>query len=51
MILSVLFFGWSDTRPIHVVTAFSEEENMAFVITVYQPDFDHFEADYRTRKK
>lgn len=36
---SVLIYGMTDQgRPIHVVCAYSEEEDLAIVVTAYQPD-------------
>jgi Domain of unknown function (DUF4258) len=38
-------------QPLHVVLAYSEQDNMCHIITVYYPDLEHFEADFITRKK
>ena len=38
-------------RPVHVVASYDAAERFAYVITVYEPDLEHFEADFRTRKK
>jgi len=36
---SCLLYGrTSDNRPLHIVCAYSREDNMVIVITVYQPD-------------
>jgi hypothetical protein len=48
---SALFLGRAKTRPIHVVAAFDAESDHAFVITVYEPDLEHFEPDFRTRRR
>jgi hypothetical protein len=48
---SALFLGWIKTRPIHVVAAFDAANERAFVITVYEPDLEHFEPDFRTRRR
>ena len=48
---SVLFLGWTQTRPIHVVAALDAAKERAFVITVYEPDPEHFEPDFRTRRR
>jgi len=29
----------------------AETNEWAYVITVYEPDLEHFEADYKTRRK
>lgn len=48
---SALFFSCVSGRPLHVVVAFDEEDNWAYIITVYEPDLKHFEANFRTRRK
>jgi hypothetical protein len=48
---SALFSGWTQTRPIHAVAAFDAANERAFVITVYEPDLEHFEPDFRTRRR
>jgi len=48
---SALFFGLIGGRPVHAVVAFNPELQKAFVITVYVPDLDHFEPDFKTRRK
>ena len=47
---SALILGWDAKRPLHVVAAWDEEAEWAYVVTVYTPDEEHFEADYRTRR-
>lgn len=46
-----LFLGWIKEEPFHVVTAFDSESGYCFVITAYRPDLEHFESDYKTRRK
>ncbi len=48
---SALFLGWPQARPIHVVAAFDAANERAFVITAYEPDLEHFEPDFRTRRR
>ena len=48
---SALFSGWVKRRPIHVVVAFDAGSDRAFIITVYEPDLEHFEPDFKTRRK
>ncbi|MCB9315658.1 MAG: DUF4258 domain-containing protein [Lewinellaceae bacterium] len=48
---SALLLGFSATRPIHVVTAFDETQQLVFVITVYEPDPTIFEPDFKTKRK
>ena len=45
-----LFLGWFQREPFHVVSALDCLSGYCFVITVYRPDLDHFEADYKTRR-
>lgn len=47
---SGLFLGWRAVRPLHVVAAFDDEGDRAYVITVYEPDLRHSEPDFRTRR-
>jgi hypothetical protein len=48
---SALFSGGTKERPLHVVAAWDAIQIMVFIITVYEPDLDHFEPDLRTRRK
>ena len=48
---SALFFGWAEGKPLHAVAALDETNEWAYVITVYDPDLEHFEADYKTKRK
>ena len=48
---SALFFGWTDGAPLHVVAAFDSQNGYCYVITVYKPDSEHFEPDFKTRRK
>jgi len=47
---AALFFGLFQGEPLHVVSAFDSLSGYCFVITVYRPDLDHFEPDYKTRR-
>ena len=47
---SALFLGWVDGKPLHVVVALDAQSQWAYIITAYEPDLEHFEPDYRTRK-
>jgi hypothetical protein len=47
---SALFLGWYNKKPIHVVVAINYESEYCFVITAYEPDFEHFNSDYKTRR-
>jgi hypothetical protein len=46
---SVLIFGTtSNSRPLHAVCAYNNEDSEAVIVTVYQPDPNRWE-DYRRR--
>ena len=47
---SALFLGWVEGKPLHVVAALDAPAQWAYIITAYEPDLEHFEPDYRTRK-
>ena len=47
----LLISGKSGQKMIHVVLAWDETAQMAYVITAYIPDLDHFEKNGLTRKK
>lgn len=48
---SALFLGWREKKPMHVVAALNESIPKVFIITAYEPDLEHFEPDFRTRRK
>ncbi len=48
---SALFFKYINNRPLHAVAAFDEIENIAYIMTSYQPSLEIFENDYKMRKK
>jgi hypothetical protein len=48
---SFLLLGWVENQPIHVVAAFDVYSKYVFIITVYKPDLEHFEADFKTRRQ
>lgn len=47
---SRLILGWSEDRPLHVVAADDTESNETIVITVYEPDADIWNDDFRSKK-
>jgi len=47
---SALFMGWAHGTPLHVVAALDGQHDWAYIITAYEPDPEHFEPDYRTRR-
>lgn len=48
---SRLVLGWLGSRPIHVVVADNDEAQETIVITVYEPEPDEWESDFKRRKK
>jgi hypothetical protein len=48
---SALFLGWIEGKPLHSVAALDTDNNWAYIITAYEPDLDHFESDYKTRRE
>ena len=47
---SGLFFGMIGGVPFHVVAALDPIGGYCFIITVYRPDLEHFESNYKTRR-
>lgn len=47
---SALVLGWIETRPLHVVVAHDATEGVVYVVTVYEPSLDVFQADFKTKK-
>ena len=48
---SALVLGIVDGVPLHVVVAFDSVSRYCMVITAYHPDLEHFNDDYKTRKR
>ncbi len=48
---SYLILGYVGEHPIHVVVAYDDKSETCYIITVYRPDLQYFDADYKTRKK
>lgn len=48
---SYLMLGMVDQRPIHAVVAKDAEMQTVYVVTVYEPDVELWQADFKTRKK
>jgi hypothetical protein len=44
----ILYVG---TEPVRVVVAADPAARICHVITAYRPDLEHFEPDFRTRRK
>jgi len=46
---SRLVLGWRGARPVHVVVAHNMSDNEFIVVTVYEPDAELWEHDFRRR--
>ena len=47
---SELLLGWRDNRPLHIVVATDTASQRKIVITVYVPDPNRWDADFKRRK-
>ena len=47
---SRLILGFQGKRPFHVVASDSQENNITTIITVYIPDPDKWNRDFRSRR-
>ena len=47
---SRLVLGWCGTRPLHVVVADNKIGHESIVITVYDPDPEKWDSEFRRRK-
>jgi len=47
---SYLTLGWRGARPIHVVAADDAASKETIIITVYEPESEQWESDFRRRK-
>jgi hypothetical protein len=47
---SALMLGWISLRPVHVVSAWNEDDQECIIITVYEPDPVKWYAGYTRRK-
>lgn len=47
--LSRLILGWRGARPLHVVVAANADDGEKTVITVYEPDPDQWQPDFKRR--
>ena len=48
---SGLFLKFINKMPLHVVAAVDKETNWCYIVTAYHPDSNHFESDFKTRKR
>ncbi len=47
---SKLLLSWVESRPIHVVLAYNERDDIYFAVTAYIPDTDRWHPGFRRRK-
>lgn len=47
---SRLVLGWSGTRPLHIVIADNAKDSECIIVTVYQPDPEQWNSDFKRRK-
>lgn len=47
---STLFAGQVGGKWLHIVASYDALADWIYIITAYEPDIEHFEADFRTRK-
>ena len=47
---SELLLGWRDRRPLHIVVATDKTRRRKIVITVYEPNPDQWESDFKRKK-
>jgi hypothetical protein len=48
---SGLLLGWNGNRPVHVVIVLNVDDDNVAIITTYEPTLEHFEYDFKTRRK
>jgi hypothetical protein len=48
---SRLVLGWCGNRPIHIVSAYNSEAEETIIITVYEPDADKWDAEFKRKRK
>ena len=47
---SRLILGWHEGRPLHAVVADPMERNETIIITIYHPDPERWDNDFKRRK-
>ena len=48
---SLLILSWVGIQPLHIIVAFDEGAKLCVVVTVYIPDPELWENDFKTRRK
>jgi hypothetical protein len=46
-----LILGYDKKEPLHIVVALDPENNLLWIITVYRPTIEEWEAGFKTRRK
>ena len=47
---SRIILGYDGNRPIHVVSAYDQDDDMEYIITVYEPDTQLWTSDFTKRR-
>ena len=47
---SRLIFGYDDNRPVHVVSAYDQNDDIEYIITVYEPNTQLWTSDFTKRR-
>lgn len=47
---SQLVLGWSGNRALHVLVAINAQTQKIYIVTVYEPDSNLWEPDFRRKK-
>ena len=47
---SRLILGYDGNRPIHVVSAYDHNDDIEYIITVYEPDTQLWTSDFTKRR-
>ncbi|QTQ14049.1 DUF4258 domain-containing protein [Treponema parvum] len=47
---SRLMLGYDGDRPIHVVSSYDQNDDMEYIITVYEPDTQLWTSDFTQRR-
>jgi len=48
---SHLMLGFIDMRPVHIVAADDDKDRVTYIITVYEPSAEEWDASFRRRIK
>lgn len=48
---SRLLLGWVGERPLHVLVAENKDQAETIVVTVYEPDLETWEPDFKKRRR